>query len=186
MYDQIGQQRAANRPVPGSGRRPGLIRATNPRRQVRTIAGGLEQVRPLKVHTNHDCNRTGWAGPFQLCAKQGKKRHRRVPSQRVRTDLTRANDSQLEPDTARTSLRSATTAICFASATAAHPSVITDDACRSALLSTQSIEGQQCAEALPTRPQPKCLASLNECAVDGWSCREAALIQAAGRNPART
>jgi hypothetical protein len=71
MYDPIGQQRVANRPVRVQDGAREQTRATNPRRQVRTVAGGLEQVRPLKVHTNRDCNPTGWA--FQGCAKQGKK-----------------------------------------------------------------------------------------------------------------
>lgn len=87
MYDQIGQQRVANRPVRVQDGARELTRATNPRRQVRTVAGGLEQVRPLEVHTNRDCTtRLGWA--FQRCAKQGKKQHGRAPPLRFRTDLT--------------------------------------------------------------------------------------------------
>jgi hypothetical protein len=55
--------------------------------------------------------------------------------------------TQREPDNTRTSLRSATTAICFAFVTAAHPFVITDEASPLALLSTHLIRGEQCAEA---------------------------------------
>src|SRR4029450_1962522 len=57
----------------GSGRRPGTDQSNQPRRQVRTLAGGLEQVRPLKVPTHRDCNPTGWAGPSSAAPSKARR-----------------------------------------------------------------------------------------------------------------
>src|SRR5215217_4236006 len=72
----------------GSGRRPELTRTTNPRRQLPTVAGGLEQVRPLNSIPIVTAIEQAGLGPSSAAPSKARSGTAGRAPQCVRTDLT--------------------------------------------------------------------------------------------------